>query len=268
MNTSRNLILQFTFFLFLLPPAVAKEVSIPLPPAEDFTTTIDNPYWPLPLGASFLYFAETEEGCEYNKVSVVSNGDTVMGYPVLTLRDQAWVHEPEEGEECDPTLAVLEEDTLDYLSQDSDGNIWYFGEDTLSYDDDGFCTDEGAWLAGDNEAEAGILMLGAPAPGMRYRQEYLADEAEDWGAVLRVNGRVTIELGDYQDCLVTKEWTPLEPGAIEHKFYCPEPGNPGPGLVLIEERKGKSVYVEYVGTGDFGITGEYDPFPALVCPPE
>ena len=63
---------------------------------------------------------------------------------------------------------------------------------------------------------------------------------------------------------MTREWTPLEPGEVEHKFYCPEPDNLGPGLVFIEELKGKTVYVEYIGP-DFGITapGAFDPFPAL-----
>ncbi len=270
MNRFTTALFSLLLVLVLGAPGQAIEIELPLPPAEQFTTTIDNPYWPLPLGMAFLYVAQTEEGCEYNKVTVVSNGDNVMGYPVVTLRDQTWIHEPEEDEDCDPALAVLEEDTLDYLSQDGEGNIWYFGEDTLSYDDQGQCTDEGAWLAGTDEAEAGILMLAAPKAGMRYRQEFLENEAEDWAAVLRLNGRVSIELGEYEGCLITKEWTPLEPGAVEQKFYCPEPGNPGPGLVLIRELHGRTVKVEYVGMGDFEseLPGEFDPFPALECPPE
>ena len=62
---------------------------------------------------------------------------------------------------------------------------------------------------------------------------------------------------------MTREWTPLEPGEIEHKFYCPQDGNFGPGLVFIEELKGKTVYVEYVGPGPFGAPGEDLPFPQL-----
>ena len=38
-----------------------------------------------------------------------------------------------------------------------------------------------------------------------------------------------------------KEWTPLAPGEIEHKYYAP-----GVGLVFIEELKGKTVMVELV----------------------
>lgn len=53
--------------------------------------------------------------------------------------------------------------------------------------------------------------------------------------------RFLIDYGDYEECLKTKEWTPLEPGQIEHKYYAP-----GVGLVFIEELKEKTVYVELI----------------------
>lgn len=253
--------------LVLVTAALAKEVQKPLPLPADFSTTIDNMYWPISaVGQSIKYFSETEDGCEYNKLTVTSDTDVIDDYTVVTVRDQAWVNEPVGDEECSLANAELEEDTLDYYAQDNAGNIWYFGEETLSFDDNGACTDEGTWLAGDGDAIPGIIMLANPLPGQRYRQELKEGEAEDWGSVLRLNVKVSIEAGEYEGCLVTKEWTPLEPGAIEHKYYCPEVGNPGPGLVLVEELHGKSVYVEYVGTGDFGIPGEFDAFPALDCP--
>jgi hypothetical protein len=59
--------------------------------------------------------------------------------------------------------------------------------------------------------------------------------------VLRLNARVSVPDGDFEDCLETKEWSPLEPGAIEHKFYAR-----GVGLVLVEELKGKTVRMELV----------------------
>jgi hypothetical protein len=50
------------------------------------------------------------------------------------------------------------------------------------------------------------------------------------------------------DCLHTKEYTPLSPGEVEHKFYC-RLSQGGVGLTLINELKGKTRRVEYVGTG-------------------
>lgn len=250
--------------------ALAKTLEIPLPPPGAFTTDIDNQYWPFPMGATFAYMAETEDGCEYNKLTVTSDTYVIdidgALYTTLIVRDQEW-----ESEECDVTTATLAEDTLDYYGMDLDGNVWYFGEDTWSIDEDSCneegveceCTDDGAWEAGIDDAVPGIVMLGSPRSGNRYQQEYWEDEAEDWGAVLRLNAKVSIDYGDFEDCLMTREWTPLEPGEIEHKFYCPEDGNFGPGLMFIEELKGKTVYVEYVGPGPFVAPGEFEDFPAL-----
>ena len=240
---------------------LAKTLDIEAPPPGAFTTSIDNQYWPLPVGGSFAYMAETEDGCEYNKLTITGDTEVVDGYTTLVVRDQEW-----ESEECNVATATLAEDTLDFYAMEiATQNIWYFGEVTWAIDEDSEeCTDDGAWLAGVDDAAAGIVMLGSPSPGDRYQQEYWEDEAEDWGAVLRLNAKVSIDYGDFAACLMTREWTPLEPGEIEHKFYCPEPGNPGPGLMFIEELRGKNVYVEYVGP-DFGdlAPGEGAAFPAL-----
>jgi hypothetical protein len=83
-------------------------------------------------------------------------------------------------------------------------------------------------------------MLAKPRPGACYQQEY-AEDAQDRAKVLRLNAKVSVEYGDYKDCLKTKEWTPLDPGVIEHKYYAL-----GTGLVLIEELKGKTVRVELI----------------------
>ena len=180
------------------------------------------------------------------------------------VRDQEWVTEMDDDGNCLTGTAELLEDTLDYYAQDDEGNIWYFGEDTFAKEDEeGECAivTDGSWLAGQPEndpevdpAVAGIVMLDNPKSGDRYQQEYLEDEAEDMAAVLRLNASVSIEAGDYTKCLVTKEWTALEPGSVEHKYYCLKPQSNGhtPGLVFIEELKEKTVYVEYI-----------DSFPAL-----
>lgn len=246
--------------------AGAATVDAQLPAPSDFTTMIDNPYMPLPSGSSYAYMAETDDGCEYNKVSVTSDTKPItIGadvYTTLIVHEQAW-----ESEDCDVTTATMIEDTLDYYGMDADsGDIWYFGENTWAVaDESDECTDEGAWEGGVGGAEPGIIMLGNPESGLRYQQEFDADNAEDWGAVLRLNATVSIDYMDseYDDCLVTREWTPLAPGEVEQKFYCPEPGNPGPGLVAVDELKGKTLHVEYIGPGPLGAPGEFLPFPAL-----
>ena len=81
-------------------------------------------------------------------------------------------------------------------------------------------------------------------------------EAEDQAKVLRLNANVSIDHEDstYLGCLQAKEYTALAPGEVEHKFYC-RLSQGGMGLTLINELKGKTRRVEYVGTdlpeGDF-----------------
>lgn len=214
--------------------------------ALDFTMplNIDNPYWPLnALGSTYHYYAfEGEDECVITDFTITSMSYlTAVGVQTRIVQEVEWL-----DEDCDGTKDLLLEETDDWYGQDDAGNVWYFGEDTLAYeyDDDGELeeiSDEGSWEAGVDGAEAGIVMLGAPLPGLFYRQEYLADEAEDMGKVLRLNARVSIDLGDFEGCLVTKEWTALEPGHIEHKYYCP-----GTGLVHVEELKEKTVRVDLV----------------------
>jgi hypothetical protein len=112
------------------------------------------------------------------------------------------------------------EDTYDWFAQDSAGNVWYFGEDTTSYDSDGTSSTKGAWEAGVGGAFPGIAIPAEPAvTGAGYRQEYLAGTAEDMGEVLAVSGSASTPFDDFDDVIVSRDWSPLEPDVIEEKTY-------------------------------------------------
>jgi len=204
----------------------------------------DNPWWH-PAGAGkVLYFTQTEDECAWNLiedagvlVNGFTGGDFTGDYNLPFTRvilDREWV---DESDDCDENSFAdvwadsenLDEITYDWYAIDDDDNIWYMGEDTL----DGEGDNEGSFAAGCDGAEAGIVMLGGmPSKGTFYQQEFYEEEAEDWGKVLNY-----VEIDDMV-CMKTKEWTPLEPGEVEHKYYCDG------DLVLIEELKGKTVHVE------------------------
>jgi hypothetical protein len=213
------------------------------------STALTNDYWGLRLGGptSAVYFSESDDGCEVGE-SVVT-GPTGTGFfddpydiNAVVIHDREWV-----SEECDGTY-ILVEDTDDWYAQDDSGNVWYMGEDTTAWHEDENClSDAGSWTAGEDDAEPGVIMLADPLPGVSYRQEYYEGEAEDWAKVLRSNANVSIEVDDYTNCLQTKEYTPLAPGEVEHKFYC-RLSQSGFGLTLVNELKGKTKRVEYVGT--------------------
>ena len=202
------------------PADFVDEIGDPLP--------IDNQYLPLIPGTSFLYQGETEDGTEEILVYVTYETKEILGVTCTVVRETAWL----DGE--------LAEDTFDWHAQDRYGNIWYFGEYTEEYED-GEVSTEGSWEAGVDGAKPGILMLADPGPGDSYRQEYYEDVAEDMATVLRLNAQVSVAYSDFDNCLRTKEWTPLEPGSVEFKHYAP-----GLGLVLVTELKGGIVEIELV----------------------
>jgi len=195
---------------------------------------IDNWLSPMPVGRHAI-FHELEDGeCKVNDVVVTdaTKQDFVGDYAGLSARpvtDQVWA-----DPQCNGERGLLLEDTTDWYGQDDRGNVWYFGEDTTEYTYDGNgnptgSSKEGSWEAGRMNAKAGIVMLAKPIPGAFYRQEFQLGVAEDNARVDRVDVVVATGLGRFRGCTVTRETTPLSPGDVEFKSYCPNLG-----LVLVK----------------------------------
>jgi hypothetical protein len=87
-------------------------------------------------------------------------------------------------------------------------------------------TMEGSWKAGEQNACPGIIMWANPQmhTGEIYYQEFLAGTAEDQGQVVNINSKVSVPYGVFTQCLKTKEFTNLEPGVIEYKYYAANVG--------------------------------------------
>jgi hypothetical protein len=179
----------------------------------DFTTKINNKYFPLEPGTTFVYRGETEDATEGDTVRVTSDTKTVMGVKCVVVDDRVF-----EG-------GKLAEKTYDWYAQDNKDNVWYFGEDSTEYDNGKVKSTEGSWEAGKDGAEPGIIMPADPKIGETYRQEYYKGEAEDMARALKLNGSVEVSYGSFKNVLVTDEWTPLEKNVAEHKFYAPGVGN-------------------------------------------
>jgi hypothetical protein len=182
---------------------------------DDFVAVIDNPFLPLLPGVTLTYEMEDDGETEVIVVSVLNETREILGVECTVVRDTVSV----DGE--------LVEDTHDWFAQDKWGNVWYFGEISVNYEDGEISDVEGSWEAGEDGAKPGIVMPAAPQVGEVYRQEYLIAEAEDVGAVVALNQSVSVPYGSFTGCLQTADYTPLEPDTLEHKFYAP-----GLGLVL------------------------------------
>lgn len=213
------------FIVFPINESAAKH-EIPTFDSEQFSNplNIDNTYMPLHVGDIYVYRAETEDGIEEDTVEVTSNSQAFLDgniecravSDIVTLTNDVLDHVPTEV-------------TTDWYAQDDDGDVWYCGENTVEYifDDEGQLVDttsEGSWNMDEPGAEPGIVMLADPMSGDSYSQEYLEDVAEDMAEVMRLNAKVSVEFGDFDNCLETKEWTPLELGAIGNKYYYPGVG--------------------------------------------
>jgi hypothetical protein len=197
---------------------------------QDFSTTINNPFFPLVPNTTYVYVGTTEGSEARDEFEVTRRTKMILGVTCREVRDRGYLD------------GVLEEDTLDWFAQDKDGNVWYFGEDTKELDADGnVISTEGSWQAGVNGAEPGIEMEANPRIGDTYQQEFSAGVAEDMATVRALNKTVNVPFGMFKDCLETEEFTPLEPGTIDHKFYAR-----GVGLVQSVSPKGGRERLELV----------------------
>jgi len=191
------------------------ETYNPIINPADFVAKVDNLYFPLKPGTTFIYQGETKDGAERNEMAVTDKTKNILGVTCTVVWDRVWL----EGE--------LIEETYDWYAQDKDGNVWYFGEDLKEYEGGKVVSTKGSWEAGVDGVKPGIIMKANPQVGDSYRQEYYKGEAEDMADVLSLNESVSVFYGSFENCLKTKDWTPLEPDVVEHKYYAP-----GVGVVL------------------------------------
>jgi hypothetical protein len=78
---------------------------------------------------------------------------------------------------------------------------------------------DGTWRAGVGGARPGIFMFAKPRVGRSAQQEYSKGQAEDHFQVLSLRAPVQSPYVSSKRALLTKEWTPLEPGTVDHKLY-------------------------------------------------
>jgi len=205
-----------------------------------------NMYFPLVPGTN-VYIA----GEENITVTVTNKTKLINGVNCLVVKDVVQI----DGRDL--------EVTDDWYAQDVNGNVWYCGE--ISKNIEFFTGDspemaelvdlEGSWKGFRDGAMPGIQMKANPQVGDTYRQEISLAEAEDMANIIAIDADGMLagdfceenntEIANYiesicnNDCLVTLEYTPIEPDAKEHKYFAPGLGfiletNPEGGCVIPE----------------------------------
>lgn len=192
-------------------------------PLEIGNTVAANPWFPLVVGNNWVYEGDGET------IEVTVTGDTKLIDGVTCIVVTDIVSEDE----------TVIEITDDWFAQDVDGNVWYCGEIAENYEEfEGDNTDgpelvdiDGSWKAGRDNAEPGVLLSLDPQVGDVIRQEVLQSDAEDVIEILAIDASETAPgAACAGTCLMTRDFTPLEPGISEHKFYAP-------GIGMIVETK-------------------------------
>jgi hypothetical protein len=175
---------------------------------SDFVRHVDNKWFPLAVGSKWHYRGLEGHTHMVDKVRVTPKTKKIEGVKTTVVHDVVSKH----GRPV--------EITRDFYAQDHRGNVWYFGEATREVDRHGNTTStEGSFLAGKNGARPGLFMPGHPKVGMTARQEYLKGHAADHFKVLDLDAHVSVPFVTSHHALRTKEWTPLEPGVIDNKYY-------------------------------------------------
>ena len=196
----------------------------PVPKAADFSARVDNPWYPLIAGSTYVYRGVKDGHTSRDVLTVTRQVKTIDGVPCVVVQDRLYLS------------GYLGERTTEWYSQDKQGNVWYFGERTVELAKDGHVLNtSGTWQAGVDGGKPGVFMFARPAIGQTAQQEFYKGQAEDRFKVLSLQTSVTVPYISSRKALLTQEWTPLEPGVIDHKVYVR-----GIGTVLEQTVKGGS----------------------------
>ncbi len=178
------------------------------PPPSAFAPQVDNPWFPLLPGTTFAYRGVKESRRARDVVTVTARTKLIQGARCTVVEDRLYLG------------GRLAERTTDWYAQDRRGNVWYFGEQTAELDANGKVTStEGTWQAGVDGAKAGIYMPAHPWVGQTLSQEFYPGHAEDRFRVVSLRAAVSTPAASSKRALLTREWTPLEPGVVDHKLY-------------------------------------------------
>ena len=189
--------------------------SCPKPPAlpTAWASRVDHPYLPLTPGTTWTYRGKLEGVSSTDVFTVTSQRKVILGVATTVIHDQVF----QQGD--------LVEDTFDWFAQDASGNVWYFGEDTKELDHGTVVSTEGSWEAGVNNARAGIFMPATPTVGQAFKQEDAKNVAEDCTKIADLHASIQTPYVTTSDALKTEEFSLLEPGVLDNKYYVKGIGN-------------------------------------------
>ena len=131
------------------------------PSPSHFTRgVVNNPWFPLKAGTRYVYRGVSDDAKVRDVMTVTYRTKVIDGVVCRVVVDRGY----EDGR--------LSERTFDWYAQTKGGVVWYFGENTTTFDKAGHATGhEGSFRSGVDGAQAGIFMTPHPHVGPVYAQE-------------------------------------------------------------------------------------------------
>lgn len=198
-----------------------------------FSSSGRNAYFSLVPGDRHFLVAEEDGELTELLITVLSETKTIRFTTAEGDRLRVTTRVIEERESIDGELFEISRNY--YARCKETGEIYYFGEDVDFYEDGEIVGHDGAWRAGVDGAQPGLIMPATYLLGSRYFQEVAPGIALDRAEHTAMGLEIEVPAGEFDGCVEVTETTPLEPGSVSLKFYCEEVGFVGEasGLELV-----------------------------------
>jgi hypothetical protein len=187
------------------------------PDPGDCTAEIDNPLAPISSINSKI-FEGSEKDPDTGQIILtrseqrrLDESETIAGYPVTAVESKGF----EDGAQIDKTIA--------YYTQCGDGTVWFVGEKADEIDE-GEVVASDEWEAGQDGAQAGLLMPADPKVSQKFEPERVPGVSEARAKVVAVGVAVKTKAGRFTGCIKTEDFNPLDK-VTEFKWHCPRIGS-------------------------------------------
>ena len=203
----------------LAKPGDELDLALCAPSQNTFSLTIDNSYFPLPVGREWVFRGKEQGQSMAVQITVLDETERLYsGRGAVTTRvvdEVEWEDANENGllDEGDSLIEI----SRNFFAQTQDGTVCYFGEEVDIYEDGEVVSHEGAWRADDPGNAPGIFMPATPQPGMTHQQEVAPGVAEDRATITR-SGSDTGPAGTFADTITVRDFNPLD-GSRSTKVY-------------------------------------------------
>ena len=154
------------------------------PSEATFVDGVDHIYMPLPEGREWVYEGTKEGQFRRDEMRILPDPEIIEGVACAARYQEVFL----DGE--------LVEQTTEWFAQDTQGNVWKFGEESFEFSDGAWALDEDSWRAGVDETAAWKFLAGTPEVDDLY-----TDDGVETRIVLSLNETVDVPAGAFGGCL-------------------------------------------------------------------